>query len=90
MRMPITGAVIEALIGYCFQVPQKKAAMQRRMIRSLSTMHSSLPPGPKRWTSVSTPRCAFSRNVTTAPMKVSQTKKYRAISSETRMPELKP
>lgn len=45
---------------------------------------------PNNVTKVSTPTCEFSRKVTTAPMKVSHTKKYRDISSDTLMPELKP
>ena len=71
----MTGATLLALIAACFQVPQKNTAQQNRISASDVIMQASRPLRPNLPTSMSTPRCRCSRMTTTAPMKVSQTKK---------------
>ncbi|MNF10365.1 hypothetical protein D3C80_2112790 [compost metagenome] len=71
----------------CFHVPQKKMAEQARMMMFDKTMQTTRARRDRNITSVSMPIWLFSRKVSTAPMKVSQTKKYRDNSSEILMPE---
>jgi hypothetical protein len=84
--MPVIGAVLPICRGACRHEPQKKTAQQMTTRTSEMVIETLRPKVPNRATRVSTPRCAFSRATTTAPTKVSQTKRMRESSSEMLMP----
>ncbi|MNY61852.1 hypothetical protein D3C86_1985870 [compost metagenome] len=64
-----------ALMPDCFQVPQKKMAEQARMMMFDAIMQTMRARRDRNITSVSMPMWLFSRKGSTAPRKVSHTKK---------------
>ncbi len=88
MDSPVTGAIVVALTSCWRQVPQKSMAQHSKIKLWAMVRHTSLPGRGSFATKASMPRWEPSRIATTAPMKVSQTKKYRDNSSDTSMPEL--